>query len=58
MLQQIKEDTQREIKRIEDFLNEEENVGVINNNIIFQRGMLQAYLNTVSEIDYLLKELK
>lgn len=58
MLQQIKEDTQREIKRIEDFLNEEENVGVINNNIIFQRGMLQAYLNTVNEIDYLLKELK
>ena len=57
-MKQIKEDTQREIKRIEDFLNEEENVGVINNNIIFQRGMLQAYLNTVSEIDYLLKELK
>lgn len=57
-MEQIKEDTQREIKRIQDFLNEEENVGVINNNIIFHRGMLQAYLNTVSEIDYLLKELK
>ena len=57
-MKQIKEDTQREIKRIEDFLNEEENVGVINNNIIFHRGMLQAYLNTVNEIDALLKELK
>ena len=56
-MKQIKEDTEREIKRIEDFLNEEENVGVINNNIIFHRGMLQAYLNTVSEIDELLKEL-
>ena len=56
-MKQIKEDIEREIKRIEDFLNQEENVGVINNNIIFHRGMLQAYLNTISEINELLKEL-
>ena len=56
-MKQIKEDIEREIKRIEDFLNEEKNVGVINNNTIFHTGMLQAYLNTVSEIDELLKEL-
>jgi hypothetical protein len=54
-MKQIKEDTQREIKRIEDFLNEEENVGVINNNIIFHRGMLQGYQNTLNEINELLK---
>jgi len=56
-MKQIKEDIEREIKRIEDFLNEEKNVGVINNNIIFHRGMLQAYLNTISEINELLKQL-
>ena len=54
-MKQIKEDIEREIKRIEDFLNEEENVGVINNNIIFHRGMLQGYQNTLNEINELLK---
>jgi len=56
-MKQIKDRLKKEIKRIEDFLNQEDNVGVINNNIVFHKGMLQAHLNTVSEIDALLKEL-
>ena len=56
-MKQIKADLEWAIKEIEDFLKQEENVGVINHNITYQKGKLDAYKSTLNEINYLLEQL-
>jgi|688.fasta_scaffold604075_3 hypothetical protein len=54
-MEQLKSNLEKEIKRIEDFLNHEDNVGRINNTIVFNKGIVQGYQNTLNEINELLK---
>jgi hypothetical protein len=56
-MKQIKADLEWAIKEIEDFLKQEENVGVINHNTTYQKGKLDAYQSTLNEINYLLEQL-
>jgi hypothetical protein len=56
-MEQLKSNLEKEIKRIEDFLNHEDNVGRINNTIVFNKGIVQGYQNTLNEINDLLEQL-
>jgi adenine-specific DNA methylase len=55
MINELKLGLEREIKRIERFLDEE---AKSSHNIDYHKGMLKAHKNTISEIDELLKHSK
>jgi hypothetical protein len=53
MINKIKADLEWVIKETEDFLKQE---GISPNNIIYHKGMLKGYQNTLNEINELLKQ--
>jgi hypothetical protein len=56
-IEKLKSNLEKEIKRIEDFLNHEDNVGRINNTIVFNKGIVQGYQNTLNEINDLQNQI-